>query len=361
MSTLRLNQISLQYSGVKAIDNISLTLPSGKIGCLLGPSGCGKTSLLRVIAGFEEPQKGTITLDEQVLSNARSFLAPEKRKIGMVSQEIALFPHLNVYQNIAFGLRHLNPTEKKQRVDRLIEMTALEKQALRFPHQLSGGQQQRVALARALAPQPSMILFDEPFSNLDVELRMQLAKDVQTLLKTESVTALWVTHDPIEAFAISDFMGVLQDGKLRQWDTPENLYSTPKHVFVAEFLGLGSVISAQIVDSHTVMTLIGALKTTYPLVQNPLVQNSHTHTVQCLIRPEQIIFDAKSPLTLPIIERSYRGHDYSYTLETPNKETIYCTLNTLNPHEQIPSIFHPRFEIGDKLPIRLSHNLTCCF
>jgi len=355
MSILRLNQISLQYSGVKAIDDISLTLPSGKIGCLLGPSGCGKTSLLRVIAGFEKPEIGTITLDEQVLSNAQSSLAPEKRKIGMVSQEIALFPHLNVYQNIAFGLRHLNPTEKKQRVDRLLEMTALEKQALRFPHQLSGGQQQRVALARALAPQPSMILFDEPFSNLDIELRMQLAKDVQTLLKAESVTALWVTHDPLEAFAISDFMGVLQDGKLRQWDTPENLYSTPKHIFVAEFLGLGSVISAQIIDAHTVQTSIGILKTIHPITQSP------TQTIQCLIRPEQIIFDAKSPLTLPIIERSYRGHDYSYTLETPNKETIYCTLNMLNHHEQASSIFQPRFAVGDRLPIRLSCAPICCF
>jgi iron(III) transport system ATP-binding protein len=355
MSTLRLNQISLQYSGVKAIDDISLILPSGKIGCLLGPSGCGKTSLLRVIAGFEKQAMGTITLDDQILSNEQYSLAPEKRKIGMVSQEIALFPHLNVSQNIAFGLRHLAPHEKKQRVDRLLEMTALEKQALRHPHQLSGGQQQRVALARALAPQPSMILFDEPFSNLDVELRMQLAKDVQTLLKAESVTALWVTHDPLEAFAISDFMGVLQDGKLRQWDTPENLYSTPQHVFVAEFLGLGSVISAEIIDAHTVMTSIGILKTTHPMAQGP------ASTVQCLIRPEQIIFDAKSPLSLPIIERSYRGHDYNYTLKTPNQETIACTLNTLNHYEQSMAIFHPRFEIGDQLPIRLSHTPVVIF
>lgn len=223
---LELQQVTVRYPGAAAlhpaVDRVSLALSAGQIGALIGPSGCGKTSLLRAVAGLERIAEGCIRLGEDVLSEASAgrgvHLAPEKRQIGMVFQDYALFPHLTVAENVAFGLPRLGRAERERRVAEMLELVGLGPVASRFPHQLSGGQQQRIALARALAPRPRLLLLDEPFSNLDVELRERLAQEVRNILKQASITALLVTHDQFEAFAVADEIGVMQQGRLEQWD-----------------------------------------------------------------------------------------------------------------------------------------------
>ena len=223
MSQLELIGVVQRYGSHTVVDGVDFRLESGQIACLLGPSGCGKTTLLRCIAGFEEIAGGEIRLHDKVVSSAGQRLAPEKRRIGMVFQDYALFPHLTVEENVAFGLGR-NPQEDAHlRVRQLLATVGLHGQGNKYPHELSGGQQQRVALARALAPRPELILLDEPFSNLDVGLRERLSVEVREILKREGSTAVMVTHDQHEAFAMADEIGVMYEGRIQQWDVPYNL------------------------------------------------------------------------------------------------------------------------------------------
>lgn len=237
---LTLDNISLAYDTpegrVPVVQQLSLCLEQGSIGCLLGASGCGKTTVLRAIAGFEPLRDGSISLGNTVLSTVASQIAPEHRHVGMMFQDYALFPHLSVEKNIAFGLRRWDKQRRKHRVQELLSLTGLEGSAHRFPHELSGGQQQRVALARALAPEPELLLLDEPFSNLDVDTRERLAFEVRDILKKTGHTAVLVTHNQAEAFAIADRIGVMQQGVIVQWDTPYGLHTRPATNFVAEFI-----------------------------------------------------------------------------------------------------------------------------
>ncbi len=247
---LKLEQISVAYggSGKSAVDKLSLALAVGQIGVLIGPSGCGKTSVLRAIAGLERLSGGSILLGGMCVAQApQTHVLPENRHIGMVFQDYALFPHLTVAENVAFGVKHLRPTERAQRVDEMLRVVELQDAASRGPHQLSGGQQQRVALARALATQPRLLLLDEPFSNLDVELRERLAQDVRGILQATGTTALFVTHDQFEAFALGDVIGVMNQGHLEQWDDAYSLYHRPSTRFVADFIGHGVFAPARIV------------------------------------------------------------------------------------------------------------------
>lgn len=237
---LKLDGISLAYDGpngvVPVVQELDLCLEQGSIGCLLGASGCGKTTVLRAIAGFEPLRSGTISVSDTVLSTPGYMLAPEKRHVGMMFQDYALFPHLDVAQNMAFGLRRWDRHRRRQRVEELLNLAGLEGSAHRYPHELSGGQQQRVALARALAPEPSLLLLDEPFSNLDVDTRERLAFEVRDILKKTGHTAILVTHNQAEAFAIADRIGIMQNGTIAQWGTPYCLHNDPNSEFVADFI-----------------------------------------------------------------------------------------------------------------------------
>ncbi len=237
---LELDHIRLGYDtpqGLKTIiDDLSLSLPAGHIGCLLGESGCGKTTVLRAIAGFEPVRAGRILLDGTVISSPTVQVAPELRRVGMMFQDYALFPHLTVALNVAFGLRKMARADRARRVEEMLELVGLAHAANSYPHEISGGQQQRVALARALAPSPDLLLLDEPFSNLDVDTRERLAFEVRDILKTTGHTAILVTHNQAEAFAIADRIGVMARGHIEQWDTPYNLHQHPASPFVRDFI-----------------------------------------------------------------------------------------------------------------------------
>ena len=241
-SQLDLSEVSVRYGDFVAANAVWLSLQAGEIGCLLGPSGCGKTTLLRAIAGFEQLASGSITLHGKLISERGFTPPPEQRRVGMVFQDFALFPHLNVQRNVGFGLHTMAREQRPGRVEEMLQLVGLDAHAHAYPHELSGGQQQRVALARALAPNPELLLLDEPFSSLDSELREKLAAEVRTLLKASNVTTLLVTHDQHEAFAMADQITLLSSGKVAQAGSPFDLYHHPASEFVASFIGLGSIL-----------------------------------------------------------------------------------------------------------------------
>jgi iron(III) transport system ATP-binding protein len=237
---LAVDRITVSYPGdknqVAAVKAVSFSLQKGDIGCLLGASGCGKTTVLRAIAGFEPLQSGSISLGGRILSSDKAIVAPEKRHVGMMFQDYALFPHLSVQDNIGFGLRALNKDQRHERVQAMLKLVGLSDMGARFPHALSGGQQQRVALARALAPEPELLLLDEPFSNLDVDTRERLAFELRDILKDTGHTALLVTHNHDEAFALADQIGVMSEGCLQQWASPSALHDAPVNDLVVAVL-----------------------------------------------------------------------------------------------------------------------------
>ena len=248
---LELDRIRLAYDTAQGqrqvVQDLSLALPAGHIGCLLGQSGCGKTTILRAIAGFEPVRAGQIVLDGTVISSESVQVAPEHRRVGMMFQDYALFPHLTAAENVAFGLRKLmNKRERAARVKEMLDLVGLSATADSYPHEISGGQQQRIALARALAPSPDLLLLDEPFSNLDVDTRERLAFEVREILKSTGHTAILVTHNQAEAFAIADRIGVMSEGKIVQWDTPYNLHRHPTCDFVRDFVRRESMVEQRL-------------------------------------------------------------------------------------------------------------------
>ena len=258
MPLLSVNQIAIEFAGARrVVDGLSFALEAGEIACLLGASGCGKTTVLRSIAGFEALQAGEIHLQSQLLSAPGVQLPPQQRGIGMVFQDYALFPHLTVAQNVGFGLRSLTKPEQARRVAEMLDLVGLGELGGRYIHELSGGQQQRVALARALAPQPRLLLLDEPFSNLDVELRERLGQEVRQILKATGTTAILVTHDQREAFAMADQIGVMSEGRIRQWGTPYDLYHQPVDRFVANFIGEGVLLPARLTGPQCIEFELG--------------------------------------------------------------------------------------------------------
>src|SRR5687768_10878037 len=248
------------YGDHEVVRGVSFSLSRGAIGCLLGPSGCGKTTVLRCIAGFEAVQAGEIRLNARAVSRPGTALPPEKRRIGMVFQDYALFPHLRIADNIAFGLHGAGSAERAARLAELAELVGLSDVLSKYPHEISGGQQQRVALARALAPRPELLLLDEPFSNLDVELRERLSLEVRDIIRASGATAILVTHDQHEAFAMADEIGILHDGHIQQWDTAYNLYHRPANRFVADFIGQGVFLPARALNGHELEIELGILK-----------------------------------------------------------------------------------------------------
>jgi len=336
MSFLEIKNTSIAYGSNTVVHGISIKLDKGEIGCLLGPSGCGKTTLLRAIAGFEPVKKGEINLDGKIISNKDKNLPPEKRQIGMVFQDFALFPHLSVADNIRFGIHHLKRSEQRQRIDDLLSLIGLEKMRSRFPHELSGGQQQRIALARALAPKPHLLLLDEPFSSMDVELRGELAREVRKILKQEEITAILVSHDQNEAFAMADKIGVMRDGQLQQWDSGYNLYHTPANPFVADFIGHGVFIDGVVVDDKKI-------KTSLALLEGKVPAGCKTGCkVKILVRPDDILHDDCSPRKALIVARNFQGANYLYTLELEDGTQLFSLVHSHHDHA-----------VGEKLGITL--------
>lgn len=330
---IELHQVSVNYGSFAAVRAVSLHLEKGQIGCLLGPSGCGKTTLLRAIAGFEPVAAGEISLQGALISSPGRTLAPELRRVGMVFQDFALFPHLNIERNIGFGLAGSSRLTRQKRIDELLELVGLKHLARSWPHELSGGQQQRVALARALAPDPEILLLDEPFSGLDSELREQLAGEVRSLLKHNNVTAILVTHDQHEAFAMADHITLLQNGRIAQSDSAYNLYHKPHNEFVAGFIGQGSIIAAQVNADGELSNGLGALDKT-------LLPGDEAGTLKLLLRPEDIEYTPHSTTQLLVTARTFRGAHYLYELQLPDGQPVSCL---------VPS--HVDALPGDTLPI----------
>ena len=323
---VELKNVKKSYDGSIIIKDLSLTLEEGEIGCLLGPSGCGKTTILRAIAGFEEISAGTITINGAVASAADTLTPPDKRQIGVVFQDYALFPHLDVYRNIAFGLHKTKKAEQDAEIHNLLEVVGLTEVANKYPHELSGGQQQRVALARALAPRPNLLLMDEPFSNLDITLREKLSVEVRDILKKYGTSAIMVTHNQHEAFAMGDKTGVIYEGDLLQWDTAYNLYHRPVNQLVADFVGEGVLLPGQVVDDKKVETGLGLLEGDfhYPC------KNSCPANV--LIRPEDVVHDDNSPVKAEIIKKNFRGPSILYTLRLNSGDEVLSLVPSHHNH-----------------------------
>ena len=314
------------YGGEPVVRRLSFTLEPGRIGCLLGPSGCGKTTLLRAIAGFENLLGGEIRMRGQVVSHSGWSLPPEQRRVGMVFQDFALFPHLRIGDNIGFGLRHLSERERRSRVQSLLKLVGLPEYEHDYPHQLSGGQQQRIALARAMAPRPELLLMDEPFSSMDAELREQLAREVRGILKEEEITALLVTHDQYEAFAMADEIGVLNEGQLMQWDSGYNLYHRPANRFVADFIGQGVILPGEVLNEGQVKTELG-------IIHGSLPSGCKTGCkLELLLRPDDIQHDDQSPLRANVVAKAFRGAEFLYTLALPSGTHVLCLAPSHHDH-----------------------------
>ena len=341
---LSLKNIECRYEDRTVVQALNMHVNEGNLICLLGPSGCGKTTVLRAIAGFHPVDAGEIQLRQQIISSPGFMLPPEKRRLGMVFQDYALFPHLTVQENVRFGLRSLTAAAQQRTVDDMLELVGLGDMGLRYPHELSGGQQQRVALARALAPRPDLLLMDEPFSNLDVELRERVSDEVRDILKRQGTTAILVTHDQNEAFALGDQVGVMHAGRLLQWDTPYNLYHEPCCRFVADFIGQGIFLPGTLISPDSVETEIGRLS------GNRAYPWGTGSEVELLLRPDDILPDRDSSLKGTVTKKAFKGAEILYTLRLPSGLELLSLF---------PS--HDDYQIGEEVGVRVEADHMVAF
>lgn len=310
MSTaLAVQNLTCQYQELTVLESLSLKVEQGEIVCLLGASGCGKTTLLKAIAGLLPLSSGKLTLGGLTLDDGKRWLAPEKRNIGMIFQDYALFPHLTVADNIGFGLRQLSSTERNQKVNDMLDLVKLTGLGERYPHQLSGGQQQRVAIARSLAYKPDLLLLDEPFSNIDTQVRHTLIGEIRKIFKQQGVTAIFVTHSREEAFAFSDKMAVMNNGVIEQFGTAAELYFQPSSKFVADFLGGGSYLPAKALGNKRFLTVFGELESD---AGNTLVEEQNC---ELLLRPQHVNISASSDSGIEILEQQFMGDHCRYVIE----------------------------------------------
>ena len=325
---LEVKDVSAGYRGKPVLEAISFHVNPGGIACLLGPSGCGKTTLLRTVAGFEPVLSGDIRVGGRPMSRVGDTVPPEQRGIGMVFQENALFPHLSVEGNIAFGLRGRTAAEQRAKVAELLGVVGLDGAGPRFVHELSGGQQQRVALARALAPSPEVVLLDEPFSSLDADLRERIGQEVCRILVEREVTTLLVTHDQDQAFALAHQIGVINDGRLLQWDTAYNLYHEPADRFIAGFIGQGVFLPGTLRTTDSVDTELGVIRGNraygWPIGSN----------VDELLRPDDILPDPDSGLYATVVARAFKGAEILYSLTLETGTTVLSLFPSHLDHEE---------------------------
>jgi iron(III) transport system ATP-binding protein len=324
----------INSQSMAVLDDVSLTLNHGELLGLLGPSGCGKTTLLRIVAGFESISQGTVAIAGKVVCTNCESLAAEKRHTGMVFQDYALFPHLTVAENIAFGLKRQSKNSSKglfsrqhqsqieRKVAEILQLVGLQGFEQRYPHQLSGGQQQRISLARALAPEPALILLDEPLSNLDVQVRHRLRAEIRAILKAAGTSAIFVTHDREEALAISDKIAVMRQGKIQQVGTPEEVYLNPATHFVAEFVTQANFLPAT-KQGQVWITEIGKIEA------SPSANNEATNELtngDLMLRPEDITLVADPNSKIVVRERQFLGREYYYGVETASGKMIYVRM-----------------------------------
>ena len=348
---LEVRDIHQSYADHEVVKGLSFSLNKGQIGCLLGPSGCGKTTVLRCIAGFEPLRQGEIWLNRQLVSEAGCLRPPEKRRIGMVFQDYALFPHLSIAANIGFGLHRLSASLRHRRVDVLLQAVGLAGLGEKFPHELSGGQQQRVALARALAPEPDLLLLDEPFSNLDVDLRERLSLEVRDIIKSTDTTAVIVTHDQHEAFAIADEIGVMHEGEIRQWDSAYNLYHRPASRFVADFIGQGVFLPAKVLNGRQVKIELGVLNGEIPQACDIGCDVCGKDCrMDILLRPDDIVHDDSSGLRAEVLHKAFRGAEILYTLKLESGRKVLALVPSHHDHA-----------IGEHIGIRLDVDHVVAF
>jgi len=325
---LSLQGVTKQFSAktFPAVDAVSLNLYRGDLLGFLGPSGCGKTTLLRLIAGFEKPQAGEIAIAGKPVAGGGRWVPPEKRGVGMVFQDYALFPHLTVADNIAFGLQNadrLSPLEANKRVAEALQLVGLRGFSKRYPHQLSGGQQQRVALARALAPRPALVLLDEPLSNLDVQVRLRLRQELREILKGAGTSAIFVTHDQEEALSISDWVAVMQQGQLEQFGTPEEIYREPASRFVAEFVTQANFIPAKRQGA--------SWETELGCFDLELLTDTNGSWVEMMVRQEDLRLQPDEDGDIIIRDRQFLGREHRYCLQTSSGRELIARSTTFKP------------------------------
>lgn len=325
-SVLELRYVSCAYeTGRPAVQGISFAAREGEILCLLGPSGCGKTTILRAIAGFEPVRSGQLFLSGQLVSSPDVMIPTENRHVGMVFQEYALFPHLRVHDNIAFGLSHLARSERAARVQEMLRLTGLEGFERRYPHELSGGQQQRVALSRALVQNPVVLLLDEPFSNLDPDMAGRMRQELHDLLRRTKTTTVLVTHDHDEAFAMADRIAVLNHGHLEQFDTPEMMYHMPATPFVADFVGQADFIPGT-VSQGMVHTELGEFPDT--------IDCKDGTAVVVMIRPDDIHLVPTEGARSRVLSRQFHGSENLYTVSLPSGQIVHSSQGSTSVYQE---------------------------
>ncbi len=344
MPLIELRNITKRYPNtpLHAVSNISFSVEKGEVLALLGPSGSGKTTLLRLIAGFESPDSGGVLLGDALMNSPEGFVPTENRRVGMVFQDGGLFPHLTVDANIAFGLYRYKKSERDKKVSEMLSLVSLEGFGSRYPHELSGGQQQRVALARALAPNPVVLLMDEPFSNLDPDMRAKMREEVHTILKRVGITAILVTHDHDEAFAIADKVAVLHAGRLEQIDTPETIYHLPQTPFVADFVGSADFIPAEAKSDGLIHTEVGRFpnRMGYPI----------GNAIVVMVRPDDLKIIPDSHGTARVVSKQFRGSENLYAVSLPSGQIVHSSEHALSV-----------YPIGSRVTIELVATHTVVF
>ncbi len=339
-SAVHCKNLTKKFGRNFAVRDVNFELREENILALVGPSGCGKTTLLRLISGFESPNEGEIYIGGEPVVNSK-FVPPEKREVGIVFQNYALFPHLNVQENIAYGIS-TKKERRNKRVKEMLSLIGLDDYGSKMPHELSGGEQQRVALARALAPDPEILLLDEPFSNLDADLRTRIRSEVREILKKTDASVIFVTHDQDEALFMGDEVGVMDRGKIIQIDSPEDIFHFPKNPFVANFIGIADFIRGRINDEDTVHTEIGDLSYHGTLPSS--------EGVDVMVRPDFMDIEQVENGVGKVVDRIFRGMHYLYKIKLPSGATI----RTLQHHNK-------KYEIGSKVAIHLDpeHSVVC--